>query len=122
MSPHTRRMAKPTVYQITDDIDGRILSEEESETIQYSIDGHHYEIDLGSGNAGQFRELLKPYISVSRKTAATGGAGRSRVRGRSRARKHDFSAVRAWARYNGHTVPDRGRIPYAVLDAYEAAL
>lgn len=114
-------MAKQTVYQITDDIDGRILSEEENETIQYSIDGRHYEIDLGSDNAEKFREALEPYVAVSRKVATSGRSRQSRSKGQKPGRGHNISAVRTWARENGYTVPDRGRIPYAVLDAYEAA-
>jgi len=30
-------------------------------------------------------------------------------------------AIRDWARRNGHQVSDRGRIPSAVLDAFNAA-
>ncbi|MBQ9918656.1 MAG: Lsr2 family protein, partial [Microbacterium sp.] len=33
----------------------------------------------------------------------------------------DLAAVREWARANGHTVSDRGRIPASVLEAYGAA-
>ncbi|MFD7026430.1 histone-like nucleoid-structuring protein Lsr2 [Streptomyces sp. NPDC059917] len=33
----------------------------------------------------------------------------------------DSSTVRAWARANGYDVPDRGRIPVQILDAWEAA-
>lgn len=114
-------MAKQTVYQVTDDIDGRILSDEEGETIQYSLDGRRYEIDLASDNAAKFREILEPYVSVSRKVTGPGRSRQSRSKSRKPGRGHNTSAVRTWARENGFTVPDRGRIPYAVLDAYEAA-
>lgn len=107
--------------QITDDIDGEILSEEDSETIQYSIDGRHYEIDLGPANAKKFREALEPYVSVSRKSAAPARTRQSRAKTTKPGHGLDMSAVRSWARENGHTVPDRGRIPNVVLDAYEAA-
>ncbi|WP_223148567.1 histone-like nucleoid-structuring protein Lsr2 [Auritidibacter ignavus] len=121
MISYTQHMAKQTVYQITDDIDGRVLSEDESETIKYSIDGRQYEIDLGADNAAKFREVLKPYISVSRKVTGPGRSRQSRSKGQKPGRGHNIPAVRTWARENGFTVPDRGRIPYAVLDPYEAA-
>ncbi|MDN5599257.1 MAG: histone-like nucleoid-structuring protein Lsr2 [Micrococcaceae bacterium] len=114
-------MARKFVSQITDDIDGEILSEEDSETIQYSLDGRHYEIDLGPANAKKFREVLEPYVSVSRKAAAPARTRQSRSKTTKPGRGLDMSAVRSWARENGHTVPDRGRIPNVVLDAYEAA-
>lgn len=104
MISYTQHMAKQTVYQITDDIDGR-----------------HYEIDLGADNAAKFREVLKPYISVSRKVTGPGRSRQSRSKGQKPGRGHNIPAVRTWARENGFTVPDRGRIPYAVLDPYEAA-
>ncbi|WP_245234438.1 Lsr2 family DNA-binding protein [Streptomyces flavochromogenes] len=31
------------------------------------------------------------------------------------------STIRTWARANGHDVPDRGRVPVAILEAWEAA-
>jgi hypothetical protein len=33
----------------------------------------------------------------------------------------DAAAVRVWAQSNGFEVPDRGRIPGTVREAYEAA-
>nr|WP_312883438.1 histone-like nucleoid-structuring protein Lsr2 [Streptomyces nymphaeiformis] len=33
----------------------------------------------------------------------------------------DASDIRAWARANGYDVPDRGRIPVAILEAWEKA-
>ena len=33
---------------------------------------------------------------------------------------NDTSEVRAWARANGYEVNERGRIPAAIIDAYEA--
>lgn len=44
-----------------------------------------------------------------------------RPRKQSAAAKPDTKAIRAWARQNGHTVPDRGTLPAAVVDAYTEA-
>ena len=35
--------------------------------------------------------------------------------------RRDLSAVRAWARANGHQVSDRGRVSAAVQEAYDKA-
>ncbi|MEV8239511.1 histone-like nucleoid-structuring protein Lsr2 [Microbacterium testaceum] len=32
-----------------------------------------------------------------------------------------YAAVRQWARENGHTVSDRGRVPATIVDAYKSA-
>lgn len=54
-----------------------------------------------------------PFVRVGRRVPArdraTGDARRKRARNR---------VVRTWARRNGYVVPERGRIPYAVVAAY----
>jgi hypothetical protein len=35
--------------------------------------------------------------------------------------REQASAIREWARKNGHNVSDRGRIPASVVNAYEEA-
>ncbi|HVX43985.1 MAG TPA: histone-like nucleoid-structuring protein Lsr2, partial [Mycobacteriales bacterium] len=50
-----------------------------------------------------------------RKTAAA-SSGRGR-----RSAAPSPTDVRAWARANGHTVSDRGRLPAPIIDAYLAA-
>lgn len=39
-----------------------------------------------------------------------------------RSTRHDLSAAREWARANGYAVKDRGRLPAAVLEGYQASL
>ena len=60
-----------------------------------------------------------------RKTAAATAAPSTRRAATRRATASgapvDTRAVRQWARENGHTVADRGRIPAAVLKQYQAA-
>lgn len=48
-------------------------------------------------------------------------AGSSSPNALTGAPKPDYTKVRAWGRANGFTVPDRGRIPKAVLEGYLAA-
>ena len=45
----------------------------------------------------------------------------AKARNRTRPTALDSAAVRSWARDNGQTVRDRGRVPAAVVEAYLAA-
>jgi len=45
---------------------------------------------------------------------------RSRTQ-RGATRKSDLAAIRSWANQNGYKVSDRGRVPAAVVEAYDAA-
>ena len=111
-------MALKTVVTLTDDIDGR----EADETVKFGIDGVHYEIDLGKGNADRLRTALQPFQAVARKVSNTasprGRAGRAaRATGIDRERS---AQIRAWAKEHGLPVSERGRIASHLVDAYEA--
>lgn len=102
---------------LIDDIDGS----DADETVTFALDGVSYEIDLTSKHAAELRDALATWIGHGRKTTTrVGGGARSTAR-RAGADRAQLAKVREWARENGHTVSDRGRIPGAVLAAYEAA-
>lgn len=109
-------MAKQTVVQYVDDIDGKELKE--AITISFAVEGKQYEFDTSAAHAKEFRKTLDKYIAVSRKAGAVkgkrGGAAAKRPR-------NDTKAVREWARESGWDISDRGRIPAEVVEAYEAA-
>jgi hypothetical protein len=56
-----------------------------------------------------------------RSRAATAPSRNGRRRSRTRVTKVSNAELRAWARDNGHTVSDRGRIPASVAQAYRDA-
>lgn len=117
-------MARRIVHQLVDDLDGTILEVGEGETVLFSLDGVAYEIDLTAGNAAALRDALAPYVDAGRSVSSRGGgsaASSSAGRKRRRSGQQDYSAVREWAKANGHKVSERGRIPASVLEAYEAA-
>jgi hypothetical protein len=116
-------MARRIVHQLVDDLDGTILEIGEGETVLFSLDGVAYEIDLTDGNAAALREALAPFVAAGRSVSSRGsnGSGGSAPRKRRRTNQQDFSAIRAWAKENGHKVSERGRVPASVLEAYEAA-
>lgn len=118
-------MARRIVHQLVDDIDGTLLEVGEGETVTFSLDGVAYEIDLTNENAAALRSALERYISAARTVSSSGRAGAgsasSGARKRRRSGQQDYSAVREWAKKNGHQVSERGRVPASVMEAYEAA-
>ena len=105
-------MARTIVTQYTDDIDGS----KAQGTVRFSYNGAVYEIDLSARNAKAFEKALDPYISAARKVRADKATRRARD---ARSAKRNIAEVRAWAQENGYTVADRGRIPSAVVEAFE---
>ena len=89
------------------------------DTIQFSLDGKDYEIDLSTDNADKLREALRPFAQAGRKTTRSGGA--RNTRSRASGSDPDTAKIRAWAKENGHEVSDRGRIHQTIKDAYYAA-
>lgn len=110
-------MAKQHFTRLIDDLDGEVL--EEGKTIHFSLEGRSYEIDLSEANAEKLREAFAPFIKAGR---SIGSASRTTARGRGAKKDaRDLGAVREWAAANGHEVSARGRVPAAVLEAYDAA-
>lgn len=108
-------MARIEEIKLVDDLDGG----QAAETVAFSLDGRHREIDLSAENAEQLRELLAPYVSASRSTVRPAGkrSAAPASRGSAGDREHN-RAVREWAQSNGFEIGDRGRIPADVLAAY----
>ena len=115
-------MAQKTIVQLFDDLDGS--TGDDISSVEFALDGVTYEIDLRDANAERLREAIAGFVDAARRTGgrvkrASGvpsvkpsGDGRSREQTR---------AMREWARRNGHDVSERGRIPAAVIEAFEQA-
>jgi nucleoid-associated protein Lsr2 len=114
-------MAQKTVVQLIDDLDG--TASDSIETIQFGLDGVTYEIDLSDDHAGLLRDNLAEFIASARRTGGrvkrTTAASPPRSNGVGRSREQT-QAIREWARKNGYDVSNRGRIPAAVIEAFEA--
>lgn len=114
-------MVQKTIVSLTDDLDGT----DADETMAFGLDGAAYEIDLSEKNATILREALAPYVEKARRAGGAARPARGAKPGRSRRRggsgNGTSSAVREWARANGYTVNDRGRMAASVVKAYEAA-
>lgn len=108
-------MAQKHIVQLIDDLDGR----EASETVAFALDGTRYEIDLSVENAARLRDELAQYIANARRSSRSGPHSVARGRSHRTDRQHT-AAIRDWARQNGHSVGEKGRIPSNVIDAYNS--
>ncbi len=114
-------MAKKVTVTLVDDFDGEGPADE---TVEFSIDGVSYEIDLSAKNAQKLRDELKPWSEAGRRV---GGVAAWPIRGHHRRvagpsiDREQSAAIREWARRNGHKVSTRGRIPADVIEAFHAA-
>jgi hypothetical protein len=111
-------MAQRVQIVLEDDLDGWAAAE----TVTFGLDGVSYEIDLSDKNAGKLRDEFASWIGHARRSGGRRTTGRRAAGGSSSSSsRRDLSAVRAWARSNGHQVSDRGRVSAAVQEAYDKA-
>jgi nucleoid-associated protein Lsr2 len=108
-------MAQETIVRLLDDIDGKPADE----TVSFSLDGITYEIDLRSKNADKLRKVFAPYVEKARKAGAR-RAGRAGGRGRTAHNRERAAEIRGWAKEQGITINDRGRIPAEIVQAFES--
>jgi Lsr2 len=105
-------MAQRITVALEDDLDGGPADE----TVRFGLGGTGYEIDLSTKNANAFRRQLAPFIEHARRT----GRGQRRRPGRATSGRERSADIRAWAKDQGITVSERGRIPASVAEQYEA--
>lgn len=127
-------MAQRTTTTLVDDLD----ASQAAETVPFAVDGVTYEIDLSDTNAAHLRDALADYIAHARRTG-----GRRRPTSRSQRPggspngssapsatapavgapldRAQNRAIRDWARAQGMTVSDRGRLSREVVEAFEQA-
>ena len=110
-------MAQRVNIVLVDDIDGS----DATQTVAFGLDGTNYEIDLNDENAAELRDTLAPYVGHGRKVGRGGAAKRGRAAAATSTAGASAKEVREWARANKYKVPDRGRIPADVREAYDAA-
>ncbi len=112
-------MAQRVNVVLVDDIDGS----DASETVGFALDGVDYEIDLSDKHAGELRDALSLYVGHARRTGGRRRGGRRSSASSAGSATGEASAadIRAWARENGHDVPERGRDSAEVREAYAAA-
>lgn len=106
-------MATKTNVNLEDDLEGGPAEE----TLRFSLAGAEYEIDVNAANAAEFRRQIASFVAYARKA----GKEQRVWPARTAASRRRAAAIRKWAKAQGITVGDRGRIPAGVAEQYEAA-
>ena len=123
-------MARQTYVQLVDDIDGSVIDDDSGEAIEFSVSGVDYVIDLKAKNATEFHRKLDYYIEHAtrvggrkRKTAATSPKATAPTPETAPTKRdpEQTRAIRQWAADSGYEISDRGRIPAAIEEAFNAA-
>ena len=117
-------MAQAVHTVITDDLDDTTLDPSEATTVQWSWQGVNYEFDTRTATVAAIESdeqsvTVGLLLSISRKVEGRSRAAKPAASSRQRA-DVEPKVIREWARLHGHDVPDRGRIPAPVRDAYLA--
>jgi hypothetical protein len=122
-------MVQRTTVTLVDDLN----QSEAAETVEFGVDGATYEIDLSETNAAKLRDALADYVAHARRRSGRRRPGRGAARpasssgaatgptGRATVDREQNQAIREWARRQGMTVSERGRIPAEVSEAYHKA-
>ena len=108
-----------TSIELTDDIDGSPATT----TIEFSVNGKNYVIDLSDDNAAAFNKALAPYVEHARR-ARRAPTNKRKSRSSSeaaRVKRQKNAEIRAWALENGVTVSKRGQLGQDTIAAYEDA-
>lgn len=111
-------MAQRRIVELIDDLDETTI--EDGGTTTFALNGTTYEIDLSAANLERLRDALSPFIQAGRRVRP--GSAKKSAPGRSSKQSNtDLNAIRTWARNNGYTVSDRGRIAAPIIEAYRSA-
>lgn len=110
---------------------------EASETVEFTINGQAFEMDLAADNAASFMEIIKPFMDAARPPTKRSGPKKAKsssgtaapaptnaVAKKSTGSKgadEEAQKIRDWAHKNGFDISSRGRIAQEVRDAYAAA-
>ena len=110
-------MASKTMVELIDDITG----EPADESVVFGLDNITYTIDLSADNAKELRDRIATFIECAQRVKAAKG-GRSVTTKRAAGLTRDQNrAIRDWARGQGETVSERGRIPAELIVRFQEA-
>lgn len=118
-------MAQRVSVQLVDDLDGAMADE----TVSFALDGTSYEIDLSNAHAAAMRDALASYVGAARRAGSGrggsgrrgGGSGGAAPASRGSSNRQRSAEIRTWAKSQGLTVNERGRIPANIVEQFDAA-
>jgi hypothetical protein len=108
-------MATLTEVTLTCDVCGKA---KDVETRTIGLDGKTYQVDLCAKDGKGLSKAAAGYVSNARVITTRRV---SRGKGRQPRSSNDTAAVRDWARASGLKISDRGRVPAAIFQDYQAA-
>lgn len=110
-------MAERVVRERVDDLEqrhGRLVRADERLT--FSLDGKSFVIDLSAENAAALRQALQPYIEQAQPMVGYYDLDNMTE---GQVKRVELNWVRAWAREQGYTPNERGRIAEDIIQQYE---
>lgn len=118
-----------------DDLDAHVV--DDVRTVRFALNDQQYSIDLGPENRQRLADALAEFIAkattggatASRPSATSSGTRRTRrsseevAAEKEQKAKHkaELDKIRAWAKKNGYSVGEKGRIAQNILDEYKKA-
>lgn len=114
-------MASRTVVTMICDIPHAEVTKA-TEALSFGFDGRAYDIDLCTEHGQALRSQIASLAEHARRVASPrpGRGDKRTYTSRSAARQRN-ALIREWARGQGHTISDRGRISVSLVQDYEAA-
>lgn len=98
---------------LVDDLDGS----PDASTVPFSVEQYTYEVDLNPEHRQELYDALERFMAAGRRIAGPPEPPRPSKPGLS---AEQTETIRVWARERGHRVAARGRLPQAVVDAWQA--
>ena len=115
------RKTRKTIVTLVDDLTGEAA--EDISTVEFGVDGIAYELDLTTTTARscamRWRRMPAQVERLAVDAAAVPRPGRT-IRSTGSAAGYDretLKSIRAWAKNNGHSVSDLGRLSAEVVQA-----
>lgn len=116
-------MVQRVITEMIDDLDDKSMA---VETVSFGLRGRQYEIDLNLHHAEELDEALAKFVDAARITMGRRASAAPRRATPSKAHTKPIAGagaaqVRAWAIANGFTLNANGRVPTAIVEAYNSA-
>lgn len=118
-------MVQRVITEMIDDLDDKSRA---VETVSFGLRGRQYEIDLNLDHAEELDEALAKFVDAARITMSSRRTPATPSRRATPSKAHtkpiagaSASQVRAWAFNNGFTLNPNGRVPTAIVEAYNSA-
>lgn len=99
-----------SVVVFYDDITGEEVASTDVRRIRFSVENREYLLEGAQGTIDSFREAIRPFTERSGTRVASSATP---IQEKNR-------KIREWARANDIRLPNRGRIPAAIVDQYDA--